>query len=471
MFKSKSIFLLFVIFALTAKLAQAQECTITTDKNGETTDDCPSLYTCVENECKHKDIFPLTFREVIGALCIMILSGFANSGGIGGGSILTPILLTIFGYSANKAIMLVYVLIFGGSLGNFLNVAFQRDVKTGKPIILYDFALIITPIMLLGSNIGVLLNRMIAPAITICGLLYLVSNTLGKIWGRAKTSYAKETQALESPLLPEKATAGSPQKPEQVIELRSPHEAEEYRQDAETNELKQILEEENQYLPKSKITFLGYVVGFVLIGLVLRGSDKFQSILGLDYCSFGYWFAFLLILGGCYHFYTKGTEIVKEKTALKARHGYSQQEFNLNEENILKIRSLGALAGVLGALLGIGGGMILGAPMLGMGIGPQSMTATCGLFVVLTSFVNLVQAFLYGGISMQEIIFFFLVSSIGSYMVSSGITMMVNKYKRPSLLLFVLSGIMGITLVVLPIFTIYKTISNPGQMLQFHGPC
>jgi len=469
MFKSKSVFILFVLLAITANFAKAQECTITTDKEGVTTDDCPSLYTCVENQCHHKNIFPLTFREILGAILIMILSGFANSGGIGGGSILSPILLTIFGYSANKAIMLVYVLIFGGSLGNFLNVAFQRDIQTGKPIILYDFALIITPIMLLGSNLGVLLNRMIAPAITICGLLYLVSTTLTKIWARAKTSYAKETQALSSPLIPEKVHVEA-KKPEEVIELRGMN-GEEYQQDAETTKLKTILEEEQQFLPKSKIVFLGYVVAFVLVALVLRGSDKFTSIIGIEYCSFGYWLIFLCILGGCYYFHVKGTDIVREKAAIKERYSYKGSDFTMNQENISKIRSLGALAGVLGALLGIGGGMILGNPMLGMGIGAQSMTATCGLFVVLTAFVNLVQAFLYGGITGQEVIFFFLISSIGSYLVSSGITMVIKKYKRPSLLLFVLSGIMTVTLVVLPVFTISKTISNPGQMLKFHGPC
>ena len=464
-------FILFILFAclFSSLRASGEICTITTGEQGNETDDCPALHDCIDNQCKHKDIFPLEGREIFGGLLIMVLSGFANAGGIGGGSILTPILLTIYGYTANKAIMIVYVLIFGGSLGNFLNVAFQRDIRTGKPIILYDFALMVTPLMLLGSNVGVLLNKMIAPAITICGLLYLVATTGKKIYARAKTSYEKETQMLQKPLI----DSSSPQKVGESLEL-SPLKNKSNAIDGQPEipqELEVLLEEEKSFLPKSRIVFLGCLMAFVLMVIILKGTDKFDSVLGIGYCSFGYWIWFIMGLIGCYFFYHKGLNLVKYKDEIKKRYNFKQQDFRISDENIKTIERLGIVAGVLRALLGIGGGMILGNPMLGMGIGAQNMTATCGLFVVLTSFVNLVQAFLMGGITTSEITFFFLTSSIGSYLVSSGLTWFVKKYQRPSILLFSLAGIMGITLVVLPLFTLYKTISNPGQMLQFHSPC
>ena len=464
MFKLTFVFLIFFAFF---GVLNAQECTITTDEQGIETDNCPALHECIQEACIHKDIFPLSFREILGGALIMVLSGFANSGGIGGGSILTPVLLTVYGYTANKAIMIVYVLIFGGSLGNFLNVAFQRDIQTGKPLILYDFALIVTPLMILGSNVGVLLNKMIAPAIIICGLLYLVSSTLKKIYQRAKVSYEKETKMLQGPLIE------SPTKAGETVELNplNNNATVTEGQPEIPQELETILAEEKAFLPKSRLIFLGSVLVYILVVIILKGTEKFDSALGIEFCSFGYWTWFLLGLVGCYFFYKKGLDMVLTKDEIKKRFNFRQQDFRINDDNISRIKRLGIIAGVLGALLGIGGGMILGNPMLMMGIGAQNMTATCGLFVVITSFVNLVQAFLMGGITTNEIIFFFLTSSIGSYLVSSGLTWLVKKYKRPSILLFSLSGIMGITLAILPIFTLYKTISNPGQMLQFHSPC
>jgi len=462
-----SILLIILLFVLLPLHANSQECTITTDNNGIITDNCPALHNCIDNTCIHKDIFPLTFREIFGGFLIMILSGLSTTGGMGGGSVLTPLLLTLYGYTANKSITLVYVLIFGGSLGNYLNVAFQRDIQTGKPLVIYDLALIMAPLMMLGSNIGVLLNKMIAPALIISGLLYLVITSLKKIYQKAKISYAKETQMLNKPLV------NSPEKAKENIELFSfnnipiePEVKEKLPQELET-----ILKEEKTFFPKSRLKFLGCLVSFILLVVILKGTDKFHSVLGIEYCSVTYWGWFVMGLIGCYCFYIKGLSIIEKKIELKFKYNFKQRDFRIGDDNIKQIERLAIIAGLLGALLGIGGGMILGNPMLAMGVGAQNMTATCGLFIVLTSFINLVQAFLMGSITMNEIIFFFIVSSVGSYSVSWGLTWLVKKYKRPSILLYSLTLIMAITLGILPLFTLYKTYLNPGQMLHFNPPC
>jgi len=179
-----------------AHAAQSQDC-----EKAE----CPSLYEydCITETCVHKEIFPMTAREIFGTILIIIFSGLCTSGGMGGGGVYTPILLIVFSYESSKAIMLVYSMIFGGSLGNFLNVAYQKDIDTGKQVILYDFALIVTPLMVLGSTIGILVNKVIASFITICALFSVVQDMARKIYNRAKTTYAKETNALENPLIAE----------------------------------------------------------------------------------------------------------------------------------------------------------------------------------------------------------------------------------------------------------------------------
>jgi hypothetical protein len=54
---------------------------------------------CEEGYCYHKDVFPPTGSEIIGILILPILLGLANNGGIGGGGLLIPICIAMFGFS------------------------------------------------------------------------------------------------------------------------------------------------------------------------------------------------------------------------------------------------------------------------------------------------------------------------------------------------------------------------------------
>ena len=456
--------------------AQDQACTVYTNSQGIETNDCAALNSCIEGLCVHKDIFPLTLREGIGAIFIMIFSGFANAGGIGGGGFLSPLLLLLFGYNTTKTVMLVYVLIFGGSLGNLLNVAFERDVFTGKPLVLYDLALIVTPAMLIGSNVGVVLNKAFPPVLTIGALIYLASTAARKMFREAKLNYARENEILSNPLLLN-------ERDQLVQENKSTKEAVELlplnQGDQTTNtdgarvpyELEKIIKEENSFLPFSKIAVLLSLLAYIIIVTILRGTEKFDSIIGVEYCSFGYWLWFLVGLAGCFAFFLYGTKMVKQTIEIKKKHKYTKSTFTLTNEDVKLLGYKGVVAGCLAGLIGIGGGFLLSSILIGMGVKPQSMTATLGFFVVLVALISLFQAFLYGGITPNELVFFFLVSSVGSYTVSRGLTYLVKKYKRPSILLIVLCVMLCAASTILPLFTIYKSIQNPWQMIAVRSIC
>jgi hypothetical protein len=48
--------------------------------------------------CRHKDIFPIYPREFIGVVLLPVLLGMANVGGIGGGGLIIPFLMTFWGF-------------------------------------------------------------------------------------------------------------------------------------------------------------------------------------------------------------------------------------------------------------------------------------------------------------------------------------------------------------------------------------
>jgi uncharacterized membrane protein YfcA len=80
------------------------------------------LYVCNEdNICVHKPLFPLDQREITGLITILILVGFAQAGGIGGGPILVPILIMGFNYNATKSVSIAFIIMFAGSLANYVS--------------------------------------------------------------------------------------------------------------------------------------------------------------------------------------------------------------------------------------------------------------------------------------------------------------------------------------------------------------
>jgi len=316
-------------------------------------------------------------------------------------------------------------------------------------------------------------NKVIASVITICALLYVVQDMARKIYKRAKSTYAKESNELESPLIQGSQTP-SPVKHQKDVELA------EYNGNGSfcskegspcAPELEKLIIEEQEAIPKKKLIFLFSIIGWIVVASFLRGTEKFDSLLGINYCSGGYWIFYLLGPLGCYLFYLKGLQKVQQNLSIKAKYNYKQETFTLKQEDTKRISLIGLMAGFLSAIIGGGGGMFLGPPMLAMGVGAQSMTATCGLFTVLTSLANLIQAFLLGGFTVSEFVFFFSISTIGAYTLSLGISYLVKKYKRPSILLFILAGMLFLNLVILPGFTVYKTVSNPLQMFRFHSLC
>ena len=51
----------------------------------------------------------MTLREIFGLITVGIAVGLANAGGIGGGPVMTPVVLGFFNYSLKKSIWITYV--------------------------------------------------------------------------------------------------------------------------------------------------------------------------------------------------------------------------------------------------------------------------------------------------------------------------------------------------------------------------
>ena len=99
----------------------------------------------------HKDLFPINQADVIGSFLVAVGLMIAASGGIGGGGILVPLLIMVFGFNPKYAIPLCNSTVFGSSITNvFLNVS-KRHPEADRPLIDWDLVLLMEPLTIVGA--------------------------------------------------------------------------------------------------------------------------------------------------------------------------------------------------------------------------------------------------------------------------------------------------------------------------------
>jgi hypothetical protein len=144
-------------------------------------------YECGEAamKCVHEALFPfkgsLTLTDVVGFVLVILGAGIANSGGIGGGVMFTPVFIFLFGYTFQASIPLAKATIFAGSLANlFIIIRKPHPKKAGEYLVDYGLSSVIIPIVLPGTVTGVILNKTLPPILVLVIMtFYLVKTTLG----------------------------------------------------------------------------------------------------------------------------------------------------------------------------------------------------------------------------------------------------------------------------------------------------
>lgn len=129
---------------------------------------------CHGGLCAHKEVFPVLNSELAGIVILPLLLGLANIGGIGGGGLIIPIMIALFGFSTRESIAISNSTIFLGSVARFFLFSLkQRHPDKDATIIEYSLASVMIPVVLAGSYIGVLMN-VILPEIVLTIILTLL---------------------------------------------------------------------------------------------------------------------------------------------------------------------------------------------------------------------------------------------------------------------------------------------------------
>ncbi|KAK7363008.1 hypothetical protein VNO77_05135 [Canavalia gladiata] len=401
-----------------------------------------------------------------GVFCF-IASSISSAGGIGGGGLFIPILTIVAGLDLKTASSLSAFMVTGGSIANVMcNLCATCPKFGGKSLIDYDIALLSEPFMLLGVSIGVICNLVFPEwLITILFAIFLTWSTSktcnsGLLFWKIESEERRENgfEGLENGLL-ENGTSEEREGEVQVNKVKE-------------EQLLVPVENIKWRFPWLKLVVLLLVWFSFFFLYLLRGNKYGQSIIPIEPCGVGYWIISSIQVPLALVF-----------TAWIVFRKESHQDQNLMQEgpclstngpsNKLIFPMMALLAGVLGGVFGIGGGMLISPLLLQVGIGPEVTAATCSFMVFFSSTMSALQ-YLFLGMDHIETalilaVIMFVASLIGLLVVQRAI----QNYGRPSLIVFSVGTVMTLSVVLMTSFgaiEIWKDYIS-GRYMGFKLPC
>ena len=148
------------------------------DSNGNLEDSSNSGETEGNNDhddgvCLHKEMFPMHTSEFYGSFLIVLLLAFTNTGGLGGGGIMIPVMIGIFRFDTRNAVTIsnASTMVSSGAR-NFINLKVSHPLKRGTGTITdYSIALLMLPGIVIGASLGSIVNLSVPGPIICAGFI------------------------------------------------------------------------------------------------------------------------------------------------------------------------------------------------------------------------------------------------------------------------------------------------------------
>ncbi|KAL1205368.1 Sulfite exporter TauE/SafE family protein 5 [Cardamine amara subsp. amara] len=390
---------------------------------------------------------------VAGVLCFLA-SFISSAGGIGGGGLFIPIMTIVAGLDLKTASSFSAFMVTGGSIANVINNLFG-----GKALLDYDLALLLEPCMLLGVSIGVICNRVLPEwLITILFAVFLAWSSLKtcrngvKFWKiESEVARGKEHER------PEK---GQGEIEEDTKSLKAPL-------------LKAQENKTKSKLPWTKLGVLVIVWASFFVIYLLRGNKDGKGIITIKPCGVEYWILLSLQIPLALIF----TKLALSRSESSQEHSPNNQKnqegTRLDSSTWLMFPVMSFLAGLLGGIFGIGGGMLISPLLLQAGIPPQITAATTSFMVFFSATMSAVQYLLLGMQNTNTAYMFSLICFFASLLGLVLVQKAVAQFGRASIIVFSVGTVMSLSTVLMTSFGALDVWSDyvAGKDMGFKLPC
>eukprot|EP01096_Ripella_sp_DP13-Kostka_P015630 TRINITY_DN7404_c0_g1_i1.p1 TRINITY_DN7404_c0_g1~~TRINITY_DN7404_c0_g1_i1.p1 ORF type:complete len:486 (+),score=176.26 TRINITY_DN7404_c0_g1_i1:120-1577(+) len=453
----------------------------------------------------------LNWELLVGTVLCFLCAALCAGSGIGGGSFYVAIYTLLLGMDPHTAVPLSKVVIFGVAIGGCIVNMPKRHPTANRPLIDYDTVMVMEPMTLAGTVIGVYLN-IVSPAyvILIC-LVLIVAESCYSTLKKTLVYYKAENEAEKAPSSVEmesveptitgalasiddslaemqledsssnKNSSDSSVKPSSLsddsiaLDQNSSDSL-----DVNDDVIDVHLEErERMYQAESKtqwfkLSLLTLHWAGMLVIIFLKGgtNSNDKSIIGVTCGSLWYWiivlieFPYLIAFAVAFGFY------LQRQYRRKQQIGYlfHQGDIEWTTRNTLIVPSISVLAGVAAAFLGVGGGMVKGPLLLAMKAIPQVAVTTSSFMILFTSSSTSIQFIILGKIDILLGIWYFFIGLVGSILGNYGVGYMVKRYKKQSYVGFLLTFCLIFSAVIL-VFTLVIGMIRGTESMSWSGVC
>ncbi|KAG0543380.1 hypothetical protein BDA96_02G185700 [Sorghum bicolor] len=388
------------------------------------------------------------WRVVVGSLIGFFGAACGSVGGVGGGGIFVPMLALIIGFDPKSSTAISKCMIMGGSVSTVYYNLKLKHPSLDMPLIDYDLALLMQPMLMLGVSIGVIFN-VIFPNWLITALLitiFLVTST--KAYLKGFETWKKETIKKREDARRKEQIC---QEPEHAIPIGSDAPADKAKTptDEATSVLKNIYWKEFGLLAFVWVAFLG-----------LQVTKNYVAS-----CSVWYWVLNSLqipVAVGVTVYEAYGLRTGKRVLSSK---GSSQQQSTLRIRQLLVYCLFGILAGLIGGLLGMGGGFIMGPLFLELGIPPQVSSATATFTMMFSSSMSVVEYYLLHRFPVPYAAYFTGVAFVAAITGQHFVRKLIAWLGRASLIIFILASMIFVSALTLGTHTV------PGPTIYIYNFC
>ncbi|XP_039120989.1 sulfite exporter TauE/SafE family protein 3-like isoform X2 [Dioscorea cayenensis subsp. rotundata] len=370
---------------------------------------------------------PMKFgwKIVVGSVVGFFGAAFGSVGGVGGGGIFVPMLSLIVGFDPKTSTAISKCMIMGAAGSTVYYNLKLRHPTLDMPIIDYDLALLLQPMLMLGISIGVAFNVIFADWMVTVLLIILFIGTSTKAFKKGVEAWNKETLKKKEANRQSKLNGRGNEEIEYTALPSGPSNSTQME-----NEL--ILEPEVPILENVYWKQLGLLVLVWLTFLVLQIIKNNTTT-----CSVWYWIVNLLqipVSVGVTLY--EAINLYKGKRVIASR-GHEGKPWKIQQ---LFLYSLcGVLGGMVGGLLGLGGGFILGPLFLELGIPPQVSSATATFSMTFSSSMSVIEYHLLHRFPVPYAMYFVIVAAIAAIIGQHVVKRLIIWMGRASLIIFILA--------------------------------
>lgn len=362
------------------------------------------------------------WQIIVGSIIGFLGAAFGSVGGVGGGGIFVPMLSLIIGFDPKSSTAISKCMIMGASASTVYYNLKLRHPTIDMPIIDYDLAVLIQPMLMLGISIGVTFNVLFADWMVTVLLIILFVATSTKAFLRGVETWKKETILKKETEAAKKSGANDteykllPGDPNNDAEKKNPESSE-----PEVPIMENVCWKETGLLSFVWVAFLALQIG------------KNYT----DNCTPLYWVVNLMQIPVALA--VSSYEAVSLYKGWRRIESKGEDGTNFRVMQLIVYCFFGIVAGMVGGLLGLGGGFIMGPMFLELGVPPQVSSATATFAMMFSSSMSVVEYYLLKRFPVPYAMYFVAVATFAALVGQHAVRRMIMILGRASLIIFILA--------------------------------